>query len=270
MPMAGRRMAGGWSRAERKDHPGATLPGLENHRLLPRRLPARGAAKNRHRPYNWRLGPLCRGAAPTAPPRDPPMWHLQTHDALLFDCDGTLADTMPAHYLAWLRVTDLHGLSFDESRFYAMGGRPTREIVTTLAREAGIELDLDTAVRTKEESFLERLGHVAAIDPVVDVVRRCRGRIPIAVVTGGHRAVCERILAHIGLSGAFDLIVASEDTVRHKPNPDPFLEAARRLGVRPDRCVVWEDSDLGISAADQAGMDWIDVRSFHTPERLTP
>ncbi|MEN9663669.1 MAG: Fructose-phosphate phosphatase YqaB [Planctomycetota bacterium] len=177
---------------------------------------------------------------------------------------------MPAHYLAWLHVTDLHGLSFDENRFYAMGGRPTRDIVATLAREAGLDLDLDTAVRTKEESFLSRLEHVAAIDPVVDVVRRSQGRIPIAVVTGGHRAVCERILAHIGLAGAFDLIVASEDTARHKPDPDPFLEAARRLAVRPERCVVWEDSDLGIAAATRAGMDWIDVRSFHTPKRLNP
>ena len=198
------------------------------------------------------------------------MWHLQNHDALLFDCDGTLADTMPAHFLAWLHLSELHGLSFDENRFYAMGGRPTHDIVATLAREAGVDVDLETAVRTKEESFLTRLEHVAAIDPVVDVVRRSRGRIPIAVVTGGHRAVCERILAHIGLSGAFDLIVASEDTARHKPDPDPFLEAARRLGVRPERCVVWEDSDLGIAAATRAGMEWIDVRSFHAPKRITP
>jgi HAD superfamily hydrolase (TIGR01509 family) len=195
------------------------------------------------------------------------MWHLQDHDALLFDCDGTLADTMPAHYRAWLRVTTAHGLEFGEDRFYAMGGRPTRDIVATLAREAGVELDLDHAVRSKEESFLEQLTHVEAIDPVVDVARRCRGRIPVAVVTGGHRAVCERILVHIGLAGMFDAIVASEDTVRHKPDPDPFLEAARRLAVRPERCLVWEDSDLGIEAAARAGMDWIDVRSFHAPRR---
>lgn len=198
------------------------------------------------------------------------MWRLQDHEALLFDCDGTLADTMPAHYRAWLRVTSAHGLVFDETRFYAMGGRPTRDIVATLAREAGVELDLDGAVHAKEASFLEQLPHVEAIDPVVDVVRRCRGRIPIAVVTGGHRAVCERILAHIGLGGSFDTIVASEDTVRHKPDPDPFLEAARRLAVSPERCVVWEDSDLGIEAATRAGMAWVDVRSFHSPRRLTP
>lgn len=198
------------------------------------------------------------------------MWRLQDHAALLFDCDGTLADTMPAHYVAWLEVTRAHGITFDEDRFYAMGGRPTRDIVATLAGEAGITIDLDRAVHAKEQSFLGQLPRVEAIDPVVDVVRRCRGRIPVAVVTGGHRAVCERILAHVGLGGVFDTIVASEDTRRHKPEPEPFLEAARRLAVEPARCVVWEDSDLGIEAARRAGMDWVDVRSFHAPRRIGP
>jgi len=199
----------------------------------------------------------------------PPVWPLQDHDALLFDCDGTLADTMPAHYRAWLHLTEVHGLAFDEDRFYAMGGKPTREIVATLAGEVGLEIDIDGAVHMKEASFLAQLEHVEAIDPVVDVVLRSRGRIPIAVVTGGHRAVCQRILAHVGLADCFDTIVASEDTAKHKPNPEPFLEAARRLSARPERCVVWEDTDLGIAAAKAAGMTWIDVRAFHRPRRVT-
>jgi len=197
------------------------------------------------------------------------MWHLQDHDALLFDCDGTLADTMPAHYRAWLHVTAAHGIAFDESRFYGLGGRPTRDILATLAHEAGLDLDLDHGVQQKEAAFLAQLDRVAAIDPVVDVVRRSRGLVPMAVVTGGHRAVCTRILEHVGIAAAFDTLVASEDTDRHKPEPEPFLEAARRLGARPQRCVVWEDSDLGIEAARRAGMEWIDVRSFHMPARVS-
>ena len=199
----------------------------------------------------------------------PAVWQLQNHDALLFDCDGTLADTMPAHYRAWRHVTEAHGLAFDEDRFYAMGGRPTRDIVATLAREAGIEIDLDHAVQMKETSFLAQLAHVEAIDPVIDVVLRSKGRIPLAVVTGGFRNVCQQILEHVGLADCFDTIVASEDTAKHKPDPEPFLEAARRLGARPERCVVWEDSDLGIAAARAGGMEWIDVRSFHKPQRVT-
>jgi len=197
------------------------------------------------------------------------MWQFQAYDALLFDCDGTLADTMPAHYRAWLHVTGAHGIAFDEHRFYGLGGRPTRDILATLAREAGLDLDLDQGVQQKEAAFLAQLDRVAAIDPVVDVVRRSRGRVPMAVVTGGHRAVCTRILEHVGIAAAFDTLVASEDTDRHKPEPEPFLEAARRLGARPQRCVVWEDSDLGIEAARRAGMEWIDVRSFHMPARVS-
>jgi len=197
------------------------------------------------------------------------MWHLQTYDAILFDCDGTLADTMPAHYRAWLHVTKAHGIAFDEDRFYAMGGRPTRDIVATLAREAGIEINIDHAAEIKERAFLDQLEHVEAIDPVIDVVLRCQGRIPMAVVTGGYANVCRKILAHCKIADCFQALVASEDTPLHKPDPDPFLEAARRLKARPERCVVWEDSDLGISAARSAGMDWIDVRSFHRPQRVT-
>ncbi|MBU6222884.1 MAG: HAD-IA family hydrolase [Planctomycetes bacterium] len=196
------------------------------------------------------------------------MWHLQAADAILFDCDGTLADTMPAHYRAWLTVTRAHGLAFDEDRFYSLGGRPTRDIIATLAREAGVTLDVDQAAKVKERSFLDQLARIEAIGPVVDVVRRLRGRMPMAVVTGGYQEVCRKILAHIGLVDAFDTIVASEDTDRHKPDPEPFLEAARRLGARPERCVVWEDSDLGLEAARRGGMAWIDVRAFHLPARV--
>ncbi|MCE9630390.1 MAG: HAD-IA family hydrolase [Planctomycetia bacterium] len=196
------------------------------------------------------------------------MWHLQAYDAILFDCDGTLADTMPAHYRAWLAVTRPHGLAFDEDRFYSLGGRPTRDIIATLANEAGISIDIERAAEMKETSFLDQLARIEAIGPVVDVVRRLHGRVPMAVVTGGYHAVCSRILDHIGLGDAFDTIVASEDTDRHKPDPDPFLEAARRLGARPERCVVWEDSDLGLEAARRGGMEWIDVRAFHLPARV--
>ena len=196
-------------------------------------------------------------------------WRLQDYTAILFDCDGTLADTMPAHYRAWLHVTKHHGILFDEDRFYALGGRPTRDILATLANEASIEIDLDHASEMKETAFLEQVKYVKAIDPVIAALRRAHGHLPVAVVTGGYRDVCEKILLQIGIREFFDCIVASEDTNRHKPHPDPFLEAARRLGVAPEGCLVWEDSDLGIEAACQAGMSWIDVRSFHQPQRLT-
>jgi HAD superfamily hydrolase (TIGR01509 family) len=198
------------------------------------------------------------------------MWFRQDYDAILFDCDGTLADTMPAHYRAWLAVTEPHGIPFGENRFYSLGGRPTRDILATLATEAGVTLDIDEAAQLKEQRFLDQIDGILPIRPVVDVVRRCQGMVPLAVVTGGYQDVCQRILRRLGLTDAFATVVASEDTSRHKPEPEPFLEAARRLGARPERCVVWEDSSLGIEAARRAGMHWIDVRSFYTPARSTP
>jgi len=110
------------------------------------------------------------------------LWQQQDYAALLFDCDGTLADTMPAHFVAWTHVTQLHGLQFDEERFYALGGRPSRDILALLASEVGRELDLEEAVILKEDTFLQQLHEVRAIDPVVDVARRAAGRIPTAVV----------------------------------------------------------------------------------------
>jgi len=175
---------------------------------------------------------------------------------------------MPAHYRAWLAVTRRHGIEFHEDRFYALAGRPTRDILATLAAEAGLEIDVDAGALLKEEAFLLELDDVLPIEPVVEVVKRLAGRVPLAVVTGGYRRVCERILRRIGLEGSFATIVASEDTPRHKPDPAPFLEAARRLGARPAGCLVWEDSDLGLAAAEAAGMEWIDVRALHRPVRV--
>jgi len=198
------------------------------------------------------------------------MWRLQEYDALLFDCDGTLADTMPAHYRAWLSVTEPHGISFNEDHFYSLGGRPTRDIVASLAAQAGVAIDIEAAAGQKERGFLDQLDRILPIDPVVEVVHRSRGLVPMAVVTGGYREVCIQILDRVGIADCFDTLVASEDTQLHKPAPEPFLEAARRLGARPERCVVWEDSGLGIEAARRAGMHWIDVRAFHTPARVRP
>jgi len=192
-----------------------------------------------------------------------------TFDAIIFDCDGTLADTMPAHYVAWRATMSRYGIDFSEDRFYAMAGRPTDRIIQILAAEQGVVVDVAQAAREKEEAFLEALGEVLPVEPVTEVVRRSRGKLPIAVATGAIRPVLEKTLLQIGLDGWFDAIVTAEDTERHKPEPDVFLEAARRLGVAPERCQVYEDSDFGVEAARRAGMQWVDIREFYTPRRIT-
>jgi HAD superfamily hydrolase (TIGR01509 family) len=180
--------------------------------------------------------------------------------ALIFDCDGTLADTMPAHYVAWTATLARHGLTFPEDRFYALGGMPSHRIIAMLAHEQGVAADADAIAAEKEDEFLKHLDAVREVPEVVAVARAHRGRRPMAVASGGFRPVIGRILMQLGMAEWFDAVVTAEDTARYKPEPDVFLEAARRLRVAPAGCVVYEDTDLGLEAARRAGMRGIDIR----------
>jgi HAD superfamily hydrolase (TIGR01509 family) len=183
-------------------------------------------------------------------------------NALIFDCDGTLADTMPAHYRAWVEILRPHGVAFPEKRFYSMGGMPTGKILQTLFAEAGKVPDVEALTKLKEDAFIAKAGEIRPIEKVVEVARKARGTTPMAVASGGHRHMVEMTLRQIGILDWFPVLVAAEDTVRHKPEPDVFLEAARRLGVSPETCTVYEDTDLGVEAARRAGMRWVDVRDI--------
>jgi HAD superfamily hydrolase (TIGR01509 family) len=182
---------------------------------------------------------------------------------LIFDCDGTLADTMPAHYRAWLAMLGRFGIPFPEPRFYAMGGMPTAQIIRVLAGEAGVVVtDVDAMVHEKEQGFLTYLDAVTPIEPVLAIAAAYRGKLPIAVASGGYRDTITRTLDRIAVRNWFDALVTAEDTTRHKPEPDVFLEAARRLGVLATGCVVFEDTDIGLEAARRAGMKSVDVRPW--------
>jgi beta-phosphoglucomutase family hydrolase len=183
--------------------------------------------------------------------------------ALIFDCDGTLADTMPVHYVAWRAMLEPHGIDFPEDVFYALAGMPSAQIVGRLAAEQGIELPagaIEQMVVDKEQGYVATITSVQPIEPVVEVARRARGALPMAVASGGHRWVVRKTLEAIGVGDWFDAVVGAEDTERHKPEPDVFLEAARRLGVAPEGCVVFEDGEFGLEAARRAGMAAIDIR----------
>lgn len=209
------------------------------------------------------------------PPFWPPVridWSIpprMTAQALIFDCDGTLADTMPIHYLAWRHTTQRYGLDFSEDRFYQLGGTPTRRIVEILAQEQAKQVDVEQVAEEKEAYYIRSLTQVEPILPVTRIVYERHGQVPMGVASGSERAILLQTLRHIGLDAMFDCIVASEDTQRHKPEPDVFLRAAELLKVTPQHCCVYEDSDLGIEAAHRAGMTWVDIRQFHTPRRWT-
>jgi HAD superfamily hydrolase (TIGR01509 family) len=179
---------------------------------------------------------------------------------IIFDCDGTLADTMPLHWKAWQVISLKYGIEFPESRFYALGGVPTRQITQMLAAEQGLTFDVTAVAHEKDEAYLPFLPTVQRIEPVVQVAREAYGKIPLAVASGGTRPIVERVLEHCGILSLFAAIVTSEDVVRQKPAPDIFLEAARRIGIPAENCRGYEDTDLGMEAIIAAGMDAVDVR----------
>ena len=174
--------------------------------------------------------------------------------AFIFDCDGTLADTMPTHYRAWQTALGPRAADFPEAMFYELGGVPTCRVVEILNERHGYSMPVEETVAVKEKYFLEFSNEVAEIGPVVALAREWHGRKPMAVASGGHRRIVMNTLRALGIAGLFDAIVCSEDYSRGKPHPDPFLEAARRLKVAPERCLVFEDTSTGLAAAKAAGM----------------
>jgi len=181
---------------------------------------------------------------------------------LIFDCDGTLADTMPLHWRAWQMVTQRHGLHFPEDRFYSLGGIPSRDILKTLAKEQGRSLDHLAVAHEKEEAYLPLMAQVEPIHAVLEIVKANHGKIPLAVASGGTEKIIGQVLDHLKIRHLFDAIVTSEMVKNQKPAPDIFLEAARRISVESEFCRAYEDTDLGLQAIRAAGMEAVDVRKL--------
>ncbi|MDR3459095.1 MAG: HAD-IA family hydrolase [Verrucomicrobiae bacterium] len=179
---------------------------------------------------------------------------------LVFDCDGTLADTMPLHWRAWQMITLRHELHFPQDRFYALGGVPSRDILKMLAEEQHRPLDHVAVAHEKENAYLPLMSEVRPIHAVVAIARANHGRIPLAVASGGTEPIILQVLEHLKIRQLFDAVVTSEMVKNQKPAPDIFLEAARRIGVEPQFCRAYEDTDLGLQAIRSAGMDAVDVR----------
>lgn len=185
----------------------------------------------------------------------------QPFQAYIFDCDGTIADTMPLHFRAWTRAMKEFGGTFPEELFYSWGGIPTFKIVEQLNEKYGTKMDAEVVPRVKEEYFVELIPEVLPIEPVVALVKQFHGTAPMAVASGGHREIVIKTLDALGLTQYFDAIVGMEDVKHGKPAPDPFLEAAKRLGVAPEACLVFEDSPTGIESAKAAGMQYVLIPS---------
>jgi beta-phosphoglucomutase-like phosphatase (HAD superfamily) len=191
-------------------------------------------------------------------------------DGYIFDCDGTLADSMPLHYRAWTEsLTHKLGrpsVEFTEDLFYHFGGMPARHIVERLNRDYAYNLPVEQTAHEKELHFLNFLPGVGAVPEVVAVLQSLGPDARVVVASGGLTDIVVDTLRHIGISSGPGQIVrkviGADQVARGKPFPDLFLQAAEFLQVAPSRCLVFEDAEPGFRAADAAGMRHIDVRPY--------
>lgn len=188
--------------------------------------------------------------------------HVKPGSGFIFDCDGTLADSMPIHHEAWSRALQQHGASFEFTweLFLKRAGMSLERTVEELNQEFFVALDPVSVARMQRAEYDKRLGSVRAIPEVVEFARDVAERHPVAVASGSELSVVERTLGAIGARDLFSIVVTAADVARGKPDPDLFLLAAARMNVPASECVVFEDSALGLRAAERAGMKWVLVR----------
>lgn len=178
------------------------------------------------------------------------------YDGYIFDCDGTLADSMPLHFEAWQQALVSHGAPFvfDWDLFVSRAGKTLEVTVQELNQQFSASLDAISVARLQRRIYNELMPSVGPIAEVVELVHQLVNRYPLAVASGGDRTTVEATLANLGILDAFNAVVTAEDVIHGKPAPDMFLLAAERIGVPPENCVVFEDSWLGIEGARRANM----------------
>jgi beta-phosphoglucomutase-like phosphatase (HAD superfamily) len=180
---------------------------------------------------------------------------------LIFDCDGTLVHTLPAHYAAWERVFTNHNIPLPLSYLDRFNSYPSWMIVEEINREAGLSLDPHGIANEKEENLFHAMGVVTPVEPVLEYVYAFKDTLPMAVISGGVRRNVIKSLDALSITGYFNPIIGADDGYPPKTDPDSFLKIASVFDVPPSSCIVFEDGDVGLQSAREAGMKVIDVRT---------
>ncbi len=184
---------------------------------------------------------------------------VSDYKGLIFDMDGTLIDTMPSHLKAWQQTAQQYDFPFDAEWIYSMGGMPTYKVAQQLGERYGLTLDPQQVASTKYHHFVDLIFDGKIIDCTYQLLAQFQGEKKMAIGTGSNHENAMKLLEHNKLLPMLDAVVTSQDVEHHKPNPDTFLLAAERLGLKPQECVVFEDTEIGRQAALAAGMDCIMV-----------
>jgi HAD superfamily hydrolase (TIGR01509 family) len=183
--------------------------------------------------------------------------------ALIFDLDGTLADTMPVHFMAYKNILINYGIVFTPELFATLAGIPAVETIRKLNVMFGTNMDAEETGLQKEREYEKIMHKMEPVNPVVDLVRRYYGKLPMSVGTGGSKRLAWRTLEILELDKYFDILIATEDVKRSKPHPETFLKCAGEMGVEPSACHVFEDGEPGIKAAVAAGMMYTLVTDYY-------
>ncbi len=182
---------------------------------------------------------------------------------LIFDLDGTIADTMPVHFIAYRDILKEYGVDFTPEVFDTLAGIPAVGTFEKINEIYGLNLDAHEMGHYKEAQYEKMMHLIRPIDPVMDVIRQYRGKLPMAVGTGGYHRLAWKTMEIVGLDKVIPILVSSEEVTHHKPHPETFLRCAELMGVKPELCHVFEDGKLGIQAARTAGMFVTDVTEYY-------
>jgi beta-phosphoglucomutase family hydrolase len=187
---------------------------------------------------------------------------------LIFDLDGTLADSMPIHFKGWKKACERYGAEIDTAFLKFHTGSPGWAIAEAIIEKCGLKgkVTTDQIMKVKLEEFFKTQHLIRPIEPVADIVRKYHGRLPMAIGTGGHREAVEKTLESTGMRKYFDIVITANDVKQHKPHPETFLKCAEQMKIDPGSIEVFEDGDLGIEAALKAGMIATDVRSWYNSD----
>lgn len=191
---------------------------------------------------------------------------IPPYKALIFDCDGTLANTLPVHFQTWVVSLRAVGADISKEWYYKYCGTSGEEMLQILKDEFGYQFDSQSIIIERQKHYKSLINTVKEVQAVAEVARSHYKKVPMAVASGGERVVLEATLNNIKLRDLFDVVVSVNDVEKGKPEPDIFLLTSQRLGIAPEDCIVYEDSDGGLEAARRARMRSIDVRILRKSE----
>ena len=183
--------------------------------------------------------------------------------ALIFDLDGTLADSIPIHIECWDQTCKTFNYQFPVEVMIRMTGMPTRRFAEYIKKDSGCSLSVDEIMKLKQMNFRKLVHTIKPVEKMANFVKEHHGKIPMSIGTGGGKRSSQLILEAIGMRSYFDVLVTADDVKNHKPDPDTFLKCAELMGVEPEFCQVFEDGEMGMKAARTAGMMLTDVRQYY-------